>query len=149
MKVTKIKSNGKKVSLSELETLCQYIVFKASAAGFITESSVVNSQSIKIGLHMRTFKIDVNQLGYNAQYNPYRQTKLGYVRTCTPTWEQRVEFNNIVNEAFDRFKLTANIKSGDYTIRKGFYSYTEDDWFDQIPDWQENNEARGFIVKAL
>lgn len=125
MRATAIRyKSTKEIPVSTvLENLCEYIVHKASAAGFITESQVLTKTSIKVGMHMSSFRVNTAMLGHNARlgiaaygYNGCKSPK-GYKRTNVPTWDQRVEFNNIVNDAFDKYKLTARIVSGNYTVR--------------------------------
>lgn len=119
MRATKIRSieTGKKISKSELQTLCEYIFSKAQCMGFLTSTEVLNGSSIKIGIHMGTFRIDTDMLGHNARISRFCDSPKGYKRTNVPTWDQRVEFNNLVNKAFDTYGLKANIISGNYTVR--------------------------------
>jgi len=151
MKITNIRCNktNKKLTFSELKTVAEFLECKLGELGYITQSSVKNSSRIDLGLHMRSFKIDVNMLGYNAQYNPYMNYKAGYKKTSTPTWSQRVCYNNTINDILDRYNIKANIKSGDYTIRKGFESYNEVYWENQKPSWQYRQELRGHIICKL
>lgn len=119
-----------------LEEFCESIVFKLRNNGFITEASLVNSSSIKIGLHMSSFRVDTAKLGHNARVG--RQTHLcayfksdspkGYKRTDVPTWEQRVQFNDIVNDMFDAYGLMATIRSGAYVVRTRDGRRAEWDW---------------------
>jgi hypothetical protein len=116
MKITRLSKNGQKVN-SELLNKVQVELFtKFKKAGFITEVDLAKG---KIGMHMCSFRIDTNKLGYNAQVSDLtvKTCKTGYKRTATPTWIQREEFNHIVNNVFDKYKLTAKIVSGDYLIR--------------------------------
>lgn len=118
MRATYIRNQDKsKLSESELETLCQYIVSKAAKAGFETDASILSGGAIKIGINMRSFQIIPATLGYNARIGRHVSSPKGYKRTLVPTWEQREDFNHLVNDAFDKYKLTANIKSGPYTVR--------------------------------
>lgn len=102
-------------------------------AGFMTRVEAKTRSCLKIGLHRASFRINKAKLGSNArvQYQ-YGRSKKGYVRTDVPTWEQRVEFNDIVNDVFDRFKLSARIKSGIFSIRdRKTGRFGEDMWKDQ------------------
>lgn len=113
MKITrmKLKQNDSKTlyNLSyKLETLL-------SKKGFITH---VGLEEGTIGLHMRSFKIDTKKLGYNAKISYMTSNpKKGYKRTDVPLWEQREEFNHIVNAFFDKHNITAKIVSGKYLVR--------------------------------
>jgi hypothetical protein len=136
MRITKIKDfDGSKIGSDGLEVLQLALTNVFKDAGFITEVSIVNSSSIKIGLWMRCFSVDVQKHGYNAivYKNNFMNLKKGYKRTTVPTWDQRVEFNNILNKVLDSHHVSANIKSGPFTIRKGTESMTENDWMHQTP----------------
>jgi hypothetical protein len=140
MRVTGIRYNEKngsgKPTERFLDDICEMIVGMTNSRGFITEAQRLTGTALKIGLHMRSFRIDVNKVGHNARISRYVDSPKGYKRTDVPTWDQRVEFNNIVNKIFDKFGLEANIKSGCFTIRdkvKG--AHTESDWEDQTPSW--------------
>jgi hypothetical protein len=68
-------------------------------------------------------------------YYPVHRSVAGWKRTNIPTWDQRVEFNNIVNEVFDSHSATANIKSGVFTVRTvEDGAWNEGHWSAQIPD---------------
>lgn len=100
-----------------------------SASGFITD---VNLSFGKIGLHMRSFRINTDTLGHNARTSPWGREIAGWKKTDVPTWDQRVEFNDIINNVFDRFGWSANIKSGTFHIRsKKIGAFNESDWNDQ------------------
>jgi hypothetical protein len=132
MKCTSIKfKNGSKVG--SLEALCWDLHNALTANGFKTEVEVKNSTSIKIGMHMSSFRIITSELGYNGRISRFCKSPKGYKRTDVPTWDQRVEFNDIVNAKFDEHGLSATIKSGCYSIRKGTHSFNESDWQDQTP----------------
>jgi hypothetical protein len=135
---------GEKLGTDFLGTIQAQLEFEFNKKGFITNVYIVNSQSIKIGLWMRTFKLDTLKHDRNLQVNPY-QSKL----TSLPNWDQRVIFNNIVNKVLDKFKVSANIKSGPYTIREGLECMTEYDWQDQKPAWVYENERKGYYVIAV
>ena len=117
-----------------LRDLCELIVIRTAKAGFITKASQLTGSAIKIGLHMSSFRVDTAKLGHNARIGRYIDSPKGYKRTDVPTWDQRVEFNNIVNRAFNQYGLVANIKSGCFTVRdkvKG--AHNETDWENQTP----------------
>lgn len=143
MKITRMNIKGKKLSSTMADVVFE-LKKRFSKAGFITGVSVVNSQSIKIGLHMRSFSLDVTKHDRNLQVNPY-----GKRLTNLPTWDQRVEFNNIVNSVLNKFKVSANVKSGPYTIREGLDSFNEDDWHNQKPDWLRLNEFSGWYIEPV
>lgn len=150
MKLTNIRDyNGKKLDRETLEFIGQHLVANLKDAGYITEYYVINSSRIDLKLRGRSFKIDIEQLGYNAQLNPYMNYKAGYRRTCTPTWAQRVEYNNIINEHLNLRKISCNIKSLHYIIREGTTCFNEFDWENQKKDYEYQNEMRGFRVVPM
>ena len=120
MRVTNIRNKfGNKLTELQMQHLLTKLAGKIRQAGFITEVERINASSIRIGLHMKSFTVDVARLGYNARVHGWsakRSTK-GYVRTNIPTWEQREVFNHIVNDVFDSLKYSARITSGEYLIR--------------------------------
>ena len=149
MKITKIQKNNDKLSQDDLQALATELQYTLFRAGFRTNAKVVNSSRIDLGLHMKSFVIDINKLGYNARYSPYCSSKKGFRRTSSPTWDQRVEYNNLVNEVLTKWAISANVKSGEFTIRQGKDELTEKDWQDQKPSWYYRNEANGYYVAEL
>lgn len=150
MKLTKIRNKDGKLDSFNLQVVCNALKRSLECYHFITEVTPVNSQYIKIGLHMRSFKIDVKAIGYNARRTPFdSKYKLGYRRTDTPTWNQRVQFNDIVNAVLNSLGIFCNIKSGSYTIRYGGIAFNESDWLKQIPEWQKHNENRGYRTETI
>lgn len=120
MRVTMMRDkSGELPSTDTLLKLERELKRRFDRAGFITGITFGDTRSsMKIGLHMRSFRIDVAKLGHNADHSQSgRMCKVGYKRTDVPTWSQRVEFNNIINNAFDRFGLSARIVSGEYEVR--------------------------------
>ena len=106
-------------------------------AGFRTSISVTTSTGLKIGLHMCTFRIDRSIHDRNLRHNPFIGSKL----TDIPTWEQRVEFNDIVNSVLNKFKVSGRIRSGPFTIRDGMHAFNENDWTLQKPEYIVINEC--------
>lgn len=137
MRATGIRyTSGSKATEQELKQLCSIAVDKLEARGFITEAEVLSSSAIKIGLPGRSFRIDVNHLGHNARLGHFVSSPKGYKRTDVPTWDQRVIFNDVVNELFDKWDLVALIKSGCFTVRdKRRGAHNESDWENQTPSW--------------
>jgi len=151
MKLTKLKisKTNKKLNHYLMEQISNTIVNKLALAGFITEGYIINSSRIDFKQHMRSFSIDINKLGYNASFNPHMNYKAGYKRTNTPTWNQRVHYNNIINTILTNYDISCNIKSGEYIIREGIKEFTENDWNYQRPDYEIQNKIRGFNIKRL
>lgn len=116
MRITRIRDlNGHKIKLKKLVNTLDH---KLKKAGFVTEVTQVNSTSVHLGLHMRSFRIDPAKLGYNANTGrDYANTPKGYKRTTTPLWSQREDYNHVVNDVLDQFKLNATVKSGNYIVR--------------------------------
>jgi len=119
MKITNIRTKNNEIpSTDSILALEKMLVSKFNKAGFITVVNPLTRASLKIGLHMCSFRVDIDKLGHNADFgNAGRMCKLGYKKTAVPTWEQREQFNHIVNDCFDKLKLSATIKSGDLLIR--------------------------------
>lgn len=120
MRITSLRTkSGKKLTALQIQHLVVKLANKIKKSGFITGVDSVNSSSIRIGLHMKSFTVDVSKLGYNARIDGYsaKRSKKGYVRTNIPTWEQREQFNHIVNDVLDSLKFSAHIVSGQYLIR--------------------------------
>lgn len=160
MKATKIRDSKSQIPTTETILKLERML-KAGfiTAGFITAVDTLTRTSIKIGLHMSSFRIDTVKLGHNADYSRYaaEKCKAGYKRTDTPTWAQREQFNHIVNDCFDRLGLSANIRSGDFTIRE--YSFgRKNNWSSFASHWGErameirslkqNNIDNGRITRA-
>lgn len=143
MRLTNMKFKNKKLNSEKVNALLVDLHSAFKSAGFITEMNVVNSQCIKIGQRMRSFSINLAKHGYNTQHS------IGQMRlTNLPTWEQRVIYNNIINNVLDLHQISCNIKSGPYIIRKGFTVCAESDWEVQKPEWQSHNESLGFYIEA-
>lgn len=146
MRITSIKFNekngGGKPTENFLKELCSLIIHKMDKSGFITDAFCLNGSSIKVGLNRSSFRINTKMLGSNARISPFVKSQKGYKRTNVPNWNQRVEFNNILNTIFDSFGIEARIKSGCFTVRdkmKG--AFTEDDWKNQTPSWMGHQGA--------
>lgn len=138
MKITKLRhvKTGKTVSLEERVNLANQLQREFDKAGFYTD---VNDEFTTIGLGGKCFTIDVDKLGYNARVNNgvngMGQTlnymgPVGFKRTSLPTWDQRVEFNQIVQRVLNKNGVTATVKSGPFVISKDGHNYTENDWLD-------------------
>jgi len=141
MKITKIRFNGVKPTIVQLNALKTALEGRIQKAGFITEVSI-HGVAIRLGLHMKSFVLNTAKHSRNLQYNPHMKPKL----TNLPTWDQRVEYNNIVNKVLTTLKVSANVKSGPYTIRQGELECCEGDWDMQKPTWVRNNEYNGHTI---
>lgn len=119
MKITKMRrENGSSLEFQKNSQIVETLYFRLKMNGFITQVAQLTSTSIKVGMHMCCFRIDPKVLGHNADTSHYaRQTKKGYRRTCIPTWDERVDFNNIVNDVLDEFGVKADVRSGDVIVR--------------------------------
>lgn len=143
MRATSIRyTNGSKLTQHQLQSVCDVILSRTSKAGFITQAQVINGSCIKIGLHMSSFRVNTQQLGHNARIGRYIESPKGYKRTDVPTWDQRVEFNNLVNQIFDDYKLVARITSGPFTVRDRTQgACDEQDWINQAPSYMGSDSA--------
>jgi len=144
MKITKMRIKGQKPTHEQMIDIELALRARFARAGFITGVHLVNSARIDIGQHMRSFSLDTSKHDRNLQCSPYKERL-----TNLPTWGQRVEFNNIVNSVLNKYKVSANVKSGPYTIRQGMESMTEKDWHRQTPDWIRQNMARGYYIEPV
>lgn len=142
MKITKMRTNTNELpSTDTLLKLEKMLNSKFKQAGFVTNVTLGESRSnMKIGLHMKSFTIDPNVCGQNADVGMVgRMCKKGYKTTTIPTWSQREQFNHIVNDCFDKLKINAKIVSGEYVVR---------DLSGRVNEWLATNE-RAFEIKTL
>lgn len=129
MRITRIRDNkGKKIDFEKTCQIAETLFNKLNRKGFRTKVVTLSNTTINIGLHGSSFRINTNALGYNAKLVSNAISYKGYKRTDVPTWQQRVKFNEIINQTLDNFKISATIKSGIYKVRKGTKSMTEWDW---------------------
>lgn len=145
MKITKMRIKGKKLNSDEIQVIVFSLRARLGRAGYVTNVESLTETSIKVGMHMASFRIDTTVHDRNLYHTPHAEPKL----TNLPTWEQRVDFNNIVNAVLNKFKVSANVKSGDYTVRKGDVSMTETDWNAQMPEGQRYAFAQGRFIEAI
>ena len=119
MKVTSIRTRTGEIPSTHTMLILESMLKNAMKKnGFISDAQAITRTSMKIGLHMCSFRIDVNVHGYNQDVGYIgSRCKAGFKRTSIPTWSQREDFNHMVNDCFDRLKLSATIKSGTFVIR--------------------------------
>lgn len=144
MKITRMKIKGKAVNAGQRFAVLRELNRRFAKAGFRTNVEPLTATALKVGLHMCSFRIDRDMHDRNLRHNPYTGTKL----TDIPTWEQRVEFNNIVNAVLNKFKISASVRSGPFTIRDGLTACTESDWHNQKPEYILHNESRGWFIES-
>lgn len=89
---------------------------RAKELGFETTTTITSRSGIHIVHRNDTFHIIPEKTGYNVYY-PYLSDGLPWKKTRKPTWNQRCEFNHLVNDIFDELALSAHISSGAYRIR--------------------------------
>jgi hypothetical protein len=154
MKAYKIRNaKGAKLTETQLEELATRLQRALAKRGFITGCERIGLSGVKIGLGGKCFTIDTDRHGYNGRWLPAWQQVIpgvDYKRTNLPTWCERVQFNEVVNDVFDAFKLSATIKSGLYTVRDGTKARTEDDWYDDAANQKQGHysvDASDTIVK--
>ena len=143
MRITKMRINGK-VPGPAMTAIVFELQRRLDRAGFITEVETKTTSCLKIGLWMKTFTLNPDMHERNYQNNPF-----GGRLTYLPNWDQRVEFNDIVSSTLNKFKVSAKVVSGPYTIRDGMKVFTEDDWHEQKPDWVRQNESRGYYIDSI
>lgn len=144
MKITRMRIKGQKLGGLRMANVVFELKRRLNKAGFLTGINVASDSGLKIGLHMCSFRIDTTKHDRNLRFNPHLGSRL----TTTPTWDQRVEFNDIINAVLTKFKVSANIKSGPFTIRQGVVAFTESEWQNQKPEYIKNNECRGYYVES-
>lgn len=143
MKITQIRFNGKLPSPQLLRDIVLMLELKIGQADFITNVGIVSRSGIKLGLRSKSFLIDTTKMPHNIQYSAFRSTGK---RTSLPTWDQRVEYNDLVNAVLTELGVSAMVTSGPYLIRDGMHAYTENDWHNAKPEWIRENEHRGQYV---
>lgn len=130
MKITSLKNkDGSKLSGDQYFSLMTELEHAIKDAGFVTDISKQDAAIHLSNSKFSLFTIDLKKLPYNARIGRAQDHSIkGYVRTSVPTWNQRVQFNNILNMVLDKHEISANIRSGIFAIRRGFIVYNEDDW---------------------
>lgn len=151
MKLTKIRCSetNKKLIHNRMKKLAEHLQNRLAYHGYKVFARVTNSSRIDMSYQGCSFRVNDLIHGYNAQYNPFRNTKNGYVRTTLPTWKQRVHFNEIVNTILTTWDISTNVHSGPYTLRLGTEEFNEENWLEQKPQYQIENEIRGFRIEDL
>lgn len=142
MKVTRIRigEGTKKPTAKELLNIKTLLCIDFKEAGFITEVSIVNSTSIRIGLHMKSFVLDLTKHHRNLYRN-----RFGEKLTSLPTWKQRVGFNEIVNDVLNDLKVSALVRSDVFDIRNGMHCFDEYDWNHQLINSPYRNQNTEII----
>lgn len=144
MKITRIKSLENREL--DIEGIAQGLVTVLNDAGFKCGYNKVTRSGMNISGHRCSFTIDKDILGYNLRKNMSRDSLTGWKRTNTPTWDQRVQFNQIVQRFFDANNLQCKAISGVFIVKDLEQNYDEYDWQDQKPDYMYQNERNGYNV---
>ena len=153
MRVTNIRIQGVKATQAQTDRIVKAISKQLKAAGFITNVRSFSATSITLGLHMKSFVIDTDKLGYNARmhggYNGLGMqlslsgTLASFKRTSLPTWDQRVKFNDIVNDALDAANATARVVSGPFIVRDVKQGrYDEQAWLGMVPSYADPDQIQ-------
>lgn len=121
MRITQLLVRGKRPTIGDLRHIRDELIDALDRAGFLTEVRLTGT-SLTISHGGSSFRVDVTRLGYNARLRP--ESAVGWVRTAVPTWEQRVEFNRVVNCRLDTLDVSARIQSGAYRVRDPGCTYT-------------------------
>lgn len=151
MRATKLRhDDGAKLTKKMADEYAVLLEGELKAAGFITDVSAPTHTTLHLNYSSHAcFVIDTDLLGYNYREDDHHSL-VGWKRTAVPTWDQRVEFNDLLNLFLDRHKLKCNIKSGPYTVRT--YENggrTEWHWQHEKPFWQIQNEQRFGTIEKL
>ena len=143
MKFTKIRIDGKIPSSEVMEQIARDLEATVRAAGYEAYSEVTSKSSIKLSNNQSSFKVNIARHGYNTRH----RMNGSKMRSHSPTWDQRVEYNNLLNKVLDDFGVSCNVRNSFFKIRKGTEHFTESDWHEQKPDFMYHNEARGFYIE--
>ena len=133
MKVTAIRIDGKKPTEKQLQDIIKALQKAFEKKGYKTYIDKLNSVALKIANSAGTFSIDTEKLGrtFRRDRNPWSNEIRFRSGRGVPTWDQRVDFNNTLNQVLDSLGVSATVgASGGFKIRKGTHSFTEDDWND-------------------
>lgn len=144
MKLTKIRFKGMKPRQKQLQHLIREIQLQMKRLGFEVFGEILNSTSIKLSSNKCQFRVIPEIIGHNTRYSPHSLSK----RTRIPSWDQRVDFNNKLNEILNRENVTAKAMSGPFIIRDGSEAYTERDWHRQTPDYIRHNQSLGYYIET-
>ena len=156
MKITKLRhmKSKEQVSSNKRKNLANQLRRKLKQAGYVTD---IDENFTKIGLRGKCFTVDTEKLGYNARvHNGVNglgeilnyMGEVGFKRTSTPTWDQRVEFNYIVQLVLKKNKVTATIKSGPFIIMQDGRDFTEKDW-EYIAEETIYGQSQRSIIQPL
>jgi len=121
MRFTNIRNKDGK-TLTTYETVIMAATLKdlLAALGFITDYDLINKRSFRLSLNRGSFRINTAMLGRNGRRDSrWQDTIKGYKFTDVPTWEQRKDYNHEVNRYLDELGISATVRNGLYTIRKG------------------------------
>jgi hypothetical protein len=164
MQVTRIRTKaGKFLTDKQYDRLVKEILSKTKRAGFETDCARLTKRiwgtdkkgyrkvietlplkSISIGMGFSCFRIIPKIHEYNGRMGHYIDSPKGYTRTTVPTWDQRVEFNDLINDIFDAWKLSARIKSGPYLVRsRQTGRRDESDWSSEDPTGMQGDAVNG------
>jgi hypothetical protein len=127
MRATNIRIAGKKPTREQLKDVVCMLNDAYQSAGYLTGVEI-SGAAVLISSGLGQFRVDTDKLGHNARFRRWGSPVRGYVRTDVPTWEQRVDFNNITNRVFDAMDATATIRSGPFTVRDRDGAHT---WWDR------------------
>lgn len=144
MKLTRIRIKGLKPTLAQLETLITDVRRTMRKLGFDVDGFVLTSSALKLNSNQCQFRVIPEIVGYNTRYAPSSLSK----RTCIPSWDQRVDFNDTLNALLDKRKVSATVKSGPFTIRIGLESMEEFDWHRQTPEYIRHNQSLGYYIET-
>ena len=142
-----MRINGQVPSTDQILKIVKTISRAYKQIGFDCPVSALNRTSIKIGEGYSLFRVVVSSRGYNAYVGSHISSPKGYKRTNVPTWDQRVEFNNILNGILDAFNVVCNVKSGPFTVRVKEGALGESFWSGQAT--QNNMGPNGECMNGM
>ena len=144
MRFSTITQNGKKLDNYDLEGLGSDLVHELASHGYMADFEINKQGKLKVGMRRKSFVINVARLGHNSRFNPlYNKPR----RTSTPTWDQRVHYNNIINDYMDKYQLKAIIRNSVFIIRDKEGRKNESYWIDNEPEFSRHNTSRGYLIE--
>lgn len=104
------QGTGERLSHHDLVALCVSLDRALMERGFVSSATVRNGTCLHISYHRKSFVVDTARVGYN--WIRATHTKSGWKRTAIPTWEQRIRYNQTVNDVLDQWSIQSEVKSG-------------------------------------
>lgn len=153
MKITNMRldnPNGRLLTRQEIAAVLGDLERAIYRAGFVSNVREISKSGVNIAVSGKTFKINPKFHGYNARVGYYdgrgvvvqKASETGYVKTDIPTWEQRVEFNHLINDVLDKHNVSADVRStGNFIVRSRETG--------AVRDWKWGSNIAGNLILPL